>query len=125
MATADEGGSWAVLVSRIDPAAPPESLSLRRSRVVGRGPVWHSFGTLSIFSGSYGCKLFAGKGLREEKSESGEGGIRTPGGVSPTQHFQCCTIGRSVTSPVNSDARGPATARQFRPRVVEFGTIGI
>ena len=30
---------------------------------------------------------------------SGEGGIRTPGTVSRTQHFQCCTIGRSVTSP--------------------------
>ena len=30
---------------------------------------------------------------------SGEGGIRTPGPVSRTQHFQCCTIGRSVTSP--------------------------
>src|SRR5438105_2425554 len=32
---------------------------------------------------------------------SGEGGIRTRGGVSPTQHFQCCTFGRSVTSPKN------------------------
>ena len=32
-------------------------------------------------------------------SESGEGGIRTPGEVTPTQHFQCCTIGRSATSP--------------------------
>ena len=31
---------------------------------------------------------------------NGEGGIRTPGEVSPTQHFQCCTIGRSVTSPI-------------------------
>ena len=31
---------------------------------------------------------------------SGEGGIRTRGGVSPTQHFQCCTIGHSVTSPM-------------------------
>ena len=32
-------------------------------------------------------------------SSNGEGGIRTPGTVSSTQHFQCCTIGRSVTSP--------------------------
>ncbi len=32
-------------------------------------------------------------------SVSGEGGIRTRGGVTPTQHFQCCTFGRSVTSP--------------------------
>jgi hypothetical protein len=32
-------------------------------------------------------------------SISGEGGIRTRGGVTPTQHFQCCTFGRSVTSP--------------------------
>ena len=30
---------------------------------------------------------------------NGEGGIRTPGIISDTQHFQCCTIGRSVTSP--------------------------
>src|SRR5262245_42770735 len=30
---------------------------------------------------------------------SGEGGIRTRGVVTPTQHFQCCTFGRSVTSP--------------------------
>ena len=30
---------------------------------------------------------------------SGEGGIRTPGTISGTQHFQCCTIGRSATSP--------------------------
>ena len=29
----------------------------------------------------------------------GEGGIRTPGTVARTQHFQCCTIDRSVTSP--------------------------
>jgi hypothetical protein len=33
-------------------------------------------------------------------SGSGEGGIRTLGPVSRTQHFQCCTIGRSATSPV-------------------------
>jgi site-specific DNA recombinase len=31
--------------------------------------------------------------------ESGEEGIRTLGELSPTQHFQCCTFGRSVTSP--------------------------
>ncbi len=30
---------------------------------------------------------------------SGEGGIRTLGTISYTQHFQCCTFGRSVTSP--------------------------
>ena len=32
-------------------------------------------------------------------TESGEGGIRTPGRVAPTQHFQCCAFGRSATSP--------------------------
>ncbi len=42
--------------------------------------------------------------------ESGEGGIRTLGPISETQHFQCCTIGRSVTSPlVGSGALGSAT----------------
>ncbi len=30
---------------------------------------------------------------------SGERGIRTPGPVTRTQHFQCCTIGHSATSP--------------------------
>ncbi len=34
--------------------------------------------------------------------ESGEGGIRTPGAISDTQHFQCCTISRSATSPIHS-----------------------
>ena|GEM_PF-6373071 len=32
-------------------------------------------------------------------STSGEEGIRTLGEVSPTQHFQCCTIDHSATSP--------------------------
>ena len=31
--------------------------------------------------------------------KNGEGGIRTLGPVSRTQHFQCCTIGHSATSP--------------------------
>ena len=29
----------------------------------------------------------------------GEGGIRTPGGVAPTQTFQVCTLNHSDTSP--------------------------
>ncbi len=33
--------------------------------------------------------------------KNGEGGIRTPGAISDTQHFQCCTISRSATSPIN------------------------
>ena len=33
---------------------------------------------------------------------SGERGIRTPGPVSGTQHFQCCTIGHSAISPGES-----------------------
>ena len=31
--------------------------------------------------------------------DNGERGIRTPGPVARTQHFQCCTIGHSATSP--------------------------
>ena len=31
--------------------------------------------------------------------QSGERGIRTPGALSDTQHFQCCTIGHSAISP--------------------------
>lgn len=38
-------------------------------------------------------------GASTRYKDSGEGGIRTRGGVTPTQHFQCCTFGRSVTSP--------------------------
>jgi hypothetical protein len=34
-----------------------------------------------------------------QTQKSGERGIRTPGPVSGTQHFQCCTIGHSATSP--------------------------
>ena len=41
-------------------------------------------------------RLFSARNYRVG---SGEGGIRTRGGVSPTQHFQCCTIDHSVTSP--------------------------
>ena len=32
-------------------------------------------------------------------TSGGEGGIRTLGTLTRTQHFQCCTFGRSVTSP--------------------------
>ena len=39
-------------------------------------------------------------------TNSGEGGIRTPGPISETQHFQCCTIGRSVTSPRSDTSIG-------------------
>ncbi len=35
----------------------------------------------------------------QDMKKNGEGGIRTRGELSPTQHFQCCTFGRSVTSP--------------------------
>jgi hypothetical protein len=38
------------------------------------------------------------KGLGLGRAD-GEGGIRTHGSLARTQHFQCCTIGRSVTSP--------------------------
>ena len=33
------------------------------------------------------------------RHDGGEGGIRTPGGVAPTQPFQGCTIDHSDTSP--------------------------
>src|SRR5215203_7487354 len=45
---------------------------------------------------------------------SGEGGIRTRGTVTRTQHFQCCTIDHSVTSPWAP----PDT--QYRPKVRLF-----
>ena len=39
-------------------------------------------------------------GVIPERLSGGEGGIRTPGGVAPTQPFQGCTIDHSDTSPV-------------------------
>ena len=45
-------------------------------------------------------KLLNCNGLdRLSRNLNGEGGIRTPGPLSETQHFQCCTIGHSATSP--------------------------
>ncbi len=54
-----------------------------------------------LFSGAIGAAPAEDEktSCRQQLIESGEGGIRTRGGVSPTQHFQCCTFGRSVTSP--------------------------
>lgn len=46
-------------------------------------------------------------------SRSGEGGIRTRGEVAPTQHFQCCTIGHSVTSPTRCNRFILLALRQF------------
>ncbi len=45
-------------------------------------------------------------------SMSGEGGIRTPGPLSETQHFQCCTIGRSVTSPRHGRQQDAVAVKQ-------------
>lgn len=42
--------------------------------------------------------------------QNGEEGIRTLGEVSPTQHFQCCTFGRSVTSPRTNQVTRPILA---------------
>ena len=60
------------------------------------------------WQGRTNSRTFDAFALRNEKTpgtpgfSNGEGGIRTPGTVSRTQHFQCCTIGRSATSPENS-----------------------
>jgi hypothetical protein len=37
--------------------------------------------------------------IGNRKSPGGEGGIRTHGTVSRTQHFQCCQLSHSCTSP--------------------------
>ena len=37
--------------------------------------------------------------IRNPQLPGGEGGIRTHGTVSRTQHFQCCQLSRSCTSP--------------------------
>src|SRR5690606_36828040 len=36
----------------------------------------------------------------------GEGGIRTPGGVAPTPHFECGAFDHSATSPRDETAAG-------------------
>ena len=46
------------------------------------------------------------------KFQSGEGGIRTHGTVSRTQHFQCCQFSHSCTSP-NRHAVGKAEGRNW------------
>jgi hypothetical protein len=67
---------------------------------------------------------------------SGEGGIRTRGELSPTQHFQCCTFGRSVTSPEkpnylrNSDLRriisGKSLAKTALAKsLAKFGSVSV
>jgi hypothetical protein len=46
------------------------------------------------------------------KCTNGEGGIRTRGTVSRTQHFQCCTFGHSVTSPESGNHTQTRGARE-------------
>ena len=51
---------------------------------------------------------------------SGEGGIRTPGTVTGTQHFQCCTIGHSATSPLPSFAGLPVCSAVRKLVIPQF-----
>gem|GEM_PF-4919206 len=72
------------------------SMTLQKSRF----PVQHIFSTNSEFSKT----LLPQSKTRQRVTlaggvGNGERGIRTPGPVSRTQHFQCCTIGRSAISP--------------------------
>ena len=53
-------------------------------------------------------------GFVRRSNKCGEGGIRTPGTVAGTQHFQCCTIGHSVTSP-GALSDGPPDAADLFP----------
>ena len=69
----------------------------------------------------------------------GEGGIRTPGPISETQHFQCCTIGRSVTSPrfrhirrkfpsatwLPTESPGPGCSEQTMLRLPPLQPLGV
>ena len=57
---------------------------------------WHTIDVPKMANAARSYRL-GPCGVRSEIS--GEGGIRTPGPLSETQHFQCCTIGRSATSP--------------------------
>lgn len=62
---------------------------------------------LRMFSKSFKMKDLLGKGelepeVRNKNKNGGEGGIRTLGAVSSTHPFQGCTIGHSVTSPLEA-----------------------
>lgn len=61
-----------------------------------------------------------------ELSETGEGGIRTPGRFYPTLAFQASTLNRSATSPRTDEPRSfhllivPARGPRTFERVVTF-----
>ena len=80
------------------------------------------------WQGRTNSRTFDAFALRNEKTpgtpgfSNGEGGIRTPGTVSRTQHFQCCTIGRSATSPENSLRQHSAHQRQTDANTTQDNT---
>lgn len=58
--------------------------------------------------------------LQKPYEKNGEGGIRTPGTVTGTQHFQCCTIGHSATSPLPSFAGLPVCSAVRKLVIPQF-----
>ena len=66
-----------------------------------------------------------GKTEKNGEKNGGEGGIRTPGTRKSTQHFQCCTFGRSVTSPQKSPSFIPIRLTENNPKMENAGIAGI
>ena len=64
--------------------------------------------------------------VRKALETGGEGGIRTPGGVAPTPHFECGAFDHSATSPRDEDAvwRPVDTARLMALMERRCNTLG-
>ena len=74
--------------SEVEPA-PVTAVKLKIASQGSLSPVTGKLNTLKSEKTLTGLKI-------------GEGGIRTPGGVAPTQTFQVCTLNHSDTSPLIS-----------------------
>src|SRR6266508_2392686 len=53
----------------------------------------------------------------------GEGGIRTHGTVSRSQHFQCCQFNHSCTSPQGKDEVGRMKDEQEAKRRLSYSSV--
>ena len=83
--------------------------SLRHNQIV----LAHSWHTTDVPKMANAARSYEMRPCGVRSEISGEGGIRTPGPLSETQHFQCCTIGRSATSP-NLNSRQPGMTKPAR-----------
>ena len=62
--------------------------------------------------------------IEGKKRAGGEGGIRTPGGVSPTPVFKTGAINHSATSPTNYSLRERLGLNEVTQTVLVFQAFG-